>query len=203
MQITLKKTLIAGVGLIAALFFFLVVLVPVTRSVNLGLGVTTTYKASLMDILAGKESAIEMVKSQINLKDYVKGAESAEALANAMKAYNQAMDALVAVYKVFAVIGIILFVLTALACIGAFFMKKPRGARLLTIPFFALDIVMYLVVMIFSVVLVATTDMAVGKVEVSTPTVFMYLLGVLMFIAMLVSAGVVKDVVFVGKKEAK
>ena len=82
-------------------------------------------------------------------------------------------------------------------------MPKLKGARILTIIFLALDIVLFLVIMIFSVLMTASTDMAskYAEVSVSTPTVFMYLLGIVCFIGALVASGVVKEKVLVGKKK--
>lgn len=197
MQITLKKTLIAGVGFLSALFFFLIVCLPVSRTVTI-LGVTQTESGSLLSILSGNEAALAMVRNQFNLADFLKDNPT-----EGLKIYEQAVDAMTSVYKAFAVMGIVLFVLSTLACIGAFFMKKPRGARLLTIPFLVIDIILSLVVMIFTILLTATTDMAIkgAEVSVSVPTVWMYIIGIVLFIGMLISSGVVKEVVFVGKKE--
>lgn len=189
MQITLKKTLIAGVGLIAALFFFLIAVVPVSRTIP-GLG---TLTGSLMGVLSGDSESLDMVYSQIDINSLKDIAE-----------LQKIKEGLVAMYSAFAVIAIVLFALTACACIGAFFMKRPRGARLLTIPFLALDIIMSIVVMVFAILLVASTNLAVKGSTISViGPVIMLLIGIVMFIGMLVSSGVVKDVVFVGKKESK
>lgn len=209
MQITLKKVLFVGLGILSALFFFLVIVLPVSRTVSvtvLGQTTTTTISGSLMGVLTGDADSIAMVKSQINLEDYLKSIESAnpEALANATKAFKDAQEALVTVYKVFAVLGIILFVTSLLALIGGFFIKTIRGTRKLGIPFLAIDIVLSLVVMIFAIVMTASTDLLVPGANASVNTagpVLMYLLGIVLFIAMLVVSGVVKDKVLVGKKQ--
>ena len=209
MQITLKKVLFVGLGILSALFFFLVIVLPVSRTVSvtvLGQTTTTTISGSLMGVLTGDADSIAMVKSQINLEDYLKTIESAnpEALANATKAFKDAQEALVTVYKVFAVLGIILFVTSLLALIGGFFMKTIRATRKLGIPFLAIDIVLSLVVMIFAIVMTASTDLLLPGANASVNTfgpVLMYLLGIVLFIAMLVVSGVVKDKVLVGKKQ--
>ena len=186
MQITLKKTLIAGVGILAALFFFLIAIVPVSRTVLGG-----TWSGSIMGVLSGDKTSLLMVETQIDVK-------SLKDLAQ----WKEAVDALIAVYKTFAIMAIVLFVLSLLACTGAFFMKKPRGARLLAIPFLVLDIVFSLVVMIFAILLAGSTSLANegSSISVGGP-VLMWVIGLVLFIGMLISSGVVKEVVFVGKKE--
>ena len=205
MQITLKKVLFVGIGLLSALFFFLILFMPVSRTASSVLG-TTSVSGSLMGVLTGNSDAIAMVKSQINIEDFVKSisATDPEAYAKAVKAFQDAQDALVSVYKVFAVLGIVLFVLSLLALIGGFFMKTVKAARKLGIPFLAIDIALSLVVMIFAIVMTLSTDLAIPGVTYTTSTsgpVIMYLLGIAMFIAALVVSGVVKEKVLVGKKQ--
>ena len=196
MQITLKKTLIASLSLLAAIFFFLVIIVPVSRTITL-LGQSTTYSGSLIGVLTGDAESIAMVKSQVKIDT-----SSIEAAIKTAEQLKEAQDALVAAYSAMAVAGIILFALTVLGAIGSFFVKTPRAARFLTIPFLALDTVLFLVIMIFSVLMTASTDMALKGVEVSisVPTVFMYVIGVVVFAGMLISSGVVGEKVLYGKK---
>ena len=200
MQITLKKVLLVGILLLAAVFFFLVVCLPVSRTVTVA-GFSTTATGSLMGVLAGDKASLDMVAGQINIKDYASSIDSISGAVSAAEAYQKAVEALQTVYKVFAVFGIILFVVTVLALIGAFFMKL-KGARVLSIIILALDIVLFLVIMIFSVLMTVSTDMAVkgAEVSVSTPTVLMYVLGIVFFIGALIASGVVKEKVLVGKK---
>ena len=204
MQITLKKVLFVGIGILAAVFFFLVAFMPVSRTVTIA-GISTTATGSLMGVLSGDAEAIAMVKGQINLQDYLKSVSTvdAEAYARAVKAFEDAQNAMVSMYKVFAVMAIVLFVVCLLALIGGFFMKTIRGTRKLGIPFLAISIVLSLVVMIFAILMTVSTDMAskLATVTVSTTgPVVMYLLGVVFFIAMLIASGVVKEKVLVGKK---
>ena len=208
MQITLKKVLFVGIGILSALFFFLVIVLPVSRTISitvLGQTTTTTISGSLMGVLTGDSDSIAMVKSQVHLEDFLKSIESTnpEALAQATKAFQDAQEALVSVYKVFAVLGIILFACSLLALIGGFFMKTIKATRKLGIPFLAIDIVLSLVVMIFAIVMTASTDMVLPGATASVSTagpVLMYLLGILFFIGALVASGVVKEKVLVGKK---
>ena len=198
MQITLKKVLFVGIGILCALCFFLVAVLPVSRTITVtvaGVSSSKTISGSLMGVLAGNEEAIAMVKSQINVKDFVD---------SGLKAYQDAQEALVSVYKVFAVLAIILFVASLCALIGGFFMKSIRGTRKLGIPFLAIDIVLSLVVLIFAIVMTASTDMlgATSSIGVGGP-IIMYLLGIAAFIGMLVASGVVKEKVLVGRKESK
>lgn len=209
MQITLKKVLFVGIGILCALCFFLVAVLPVSRTITVtvaGVSSSTTISGSLMGVLAGNEEAVAMVKSQIHLEDYLKSisATDAQALAKATEAFKAAQDALVSVYKVFAVLAIILFVASLCALIGGFFMKSIRGTRKLGIPFLAIDIVLSLVVLIFAIVMTASTDMlgTTSSIGVGGP-IIMYLLGIAAFIGMLVASGVVKEKVLVGKKESK
>lgn len=207
MQITLKKVLFVGIGILSAVFFFLVAFMPVSRTITTVVpgSPSVTVTGSLMGVLSGDSASIEMVKSQIHLADYLKSVSSldAEAYARAVKAFNDAQEAMVSMYKVFAVMDIVLFVMSLLALIGGFFLKTVKGSRKLGIPFLAIDIVLSLVVMIFAIVMTLSTDMAVTGVSYSasvTGPVIMYLLGIAMFIAALVASGVVKDIVLVGKK---
>ena len=186
MQITLKKTLIAGVGLLAALFFFLIAIVPVSRTIP-GVG---TISGSIMGVLSGDKASLDMVASQIKV----------ESLSD-VAGYKEAVEALTSAYKFFAVFAIILFALSACACIGAFFMKTPKGSRALTIPFLVIDIIFSIVVMVFAILLAASTQLTVkgSTISVGGP-IIMWIVGIAMFIGMLISSGVVKEVVFVGKK---
>ena len=220
MQITLKKVLLCGIMILSAVFFFLIVCLPVSRTVTitdpiLGSVIsTTTYKASLLDVLAEKKDAIAMVESQIDISKYVNttsivsAVASGDVSASGWEAYQQAIKALVTVYKVFAVMGIVLFVLNVCAVIGAFFIPSMKGARGLILPFFIVGMIFYVVVAVFATMLVASTSMIEAanssyvKVSVSAGAPWiMWVLGLLAFIGALVSSGAVRDVVFVGKKK--
>ena len=204
MQITLKKVLFVGIGILCALFFFLVAVMPVSRTITpiVPGASSTTITGSLMGVLAGDQDSLNMVASQINMKDYVNNIDSISGAASAAEAYKAAVEALQTVYKVFAVLSIILFVFSLLALIGGFFMKSIRGTRKLGIPFLAIDIVLSLTVMIFAMVMVVSTDMIGTNSTTNTVgPLLMYLLGIMCFIGMLVASGVVKEKVLVGKKE--
>lgn len=202
MQITLKKVLFVGIGILVAVLFFLVAVLPVSRSVTVA-GTTTTISGSLMGVLAGDKDSLNMVASQINIKDFANSVDSISGAVSAAEAYQTAVETLQNVYKVFAVLSIVLFVINLLALIGGFFMKTIRGTRKLGIPFLAIDIVLSLVVMIFAALMTVSTDLAIPGVSYSTSTagpVLMWVLGVIAFIGMLVASGVVKEKVLVGKK---
>ena len=202
MQITLKKVLFVGIGILVAVLFFLVAVLPVSRSVTVA-GTTTTISGSLMGVLAGDKDSLNMVASQINIKDFANSVDSISGAVSAAEAYQATVETLQNVYKVFAVLSIVLFVINLLALIGGFFMKTIRGTRKLCIPFLAIDIVLSLVVMIFAFLMTVSTDLAIPGVSYSTSTagpVLMWVLGVIAFIGMLVASGVVKEKVLVGKK---
>lgn len=216
MQITLKKVLLVGILILSAVFFFLIVCLPVSRTVttdfsSIGGPVSTvTYKGSLIGVLSGEQSSLDMVKSQIDISEYVNAnAVLSGATMSGLEAYENAVKALTTVYKVFAVLGIILFVSCILAAIGAFFIPSMKGARGLTLPFFITNIILSLVVAIFATMLVVSTKMAEAAansqyIKVSTTAGvpwLMWSLGLLAFIGALVSSGAVRDVVFVGKKK--
>ena len=183
MTITLKKALIAGLSIVAAVFFFLIVILPVSRTLIASGVVSVTETGSLMGVLVGDSASLAMVKNQIEpgtLEDLAK--------------YKETIEALTSVYQFFAVMGIVLFALTLLAAIGSLFMKTTKGARILAFPFLGLDVILFAVIMAFAVLLTATTDMTkYVSVSISVPCVIMYVLANLAIIGMLVSSGIVKD----------
>ncbi len=73
MQITLKKVLFCGIGILAAVFFFLVAFMPVSRTITTVIpgSPSSTVTGSLMGVLSGDANSIAMVKSQINIADYL------------------------------------------------------------------------------------------------------------------------------------
>ena len=197
MKITLKKVIYVGAGLLVALFFFLSL--ALTLKVKYGPGVLSyELNASFISAVSGKP--FDPVFQNTFLSTTPTAAD----------AYKIWLDAMNGTFAALATIGLILFILMIVALIGAFFIPSMKGARGLTIPFFALSILYYPIAIIVMGALlnVSKTSSAYGitlKLAFSEcnfgACLIMYVVAVLLFIGMLIGSGVVQEKVLVGKKD--
>ena len=192
MKITLKRIILVGGMLLAALFFLLALAVSFKVECRTPLLTVVETKGSIFGFMDGKQF------EEIFLNEIILTATSASTITGAA----EAAKVMVKVCQVFAVIGLILVIFDFCAIIGAFFLKTNSGARKLMIPFMAITIVMEVVCLAVPLALLSATASGgtwICKASMG-PNFIFYVLGIVFFIAALIAGGVVQEKVLVGKE---
>ena len=192
MKITLKKIILCGVGILAAVFFLLSYALAV--KVKFGMGLGQEINASFLNCVNGKPFS-DVWSYQYMAS--ISSTKTLEGLETTVKTINGA-------FQILSTIALVLFIFMLLATIGAFFIPSMSGARKLMIPFFAISIAYYPIgLIVMGAFLNVSTSYEGFSMKLSETNVganfIMYVLGILFFIGMLVASGVVKEIVFVGK----
>ena len=225
MKITLKHILLTSIALFGALMFILGLVVPETITFTfknegvLGWSLpSSTFKGSILEISNVTKEGF--VKAAL-LGDYQSlglfGAVYYDIFVSAFLGQTSVSSgiyevayALAAVYQVLAVIGLVIAIICVLAAIGAFFIPSMKGARALTIPFFAFLFIWSIVAMVV-IAMPGTMATALNSsetwsklmqvtIERSAPGLVLIGISMVSFIAMLIVPGVVPEKVLVGKK---
>lgn len=191
MRITLKKCLITGIALLCLLFFFLAFVTTVT--VNYGPALGLTVKSSILGLQSGKPFNPVYVYSIPAIAKEADG-QTVQTVLDITNGTVGAMGTMM----------MILLIIDALAIVGSFFMPTPKGARGLTIPFLAITMIPAFVAV---GVVTALTNLSLNKfvfakADTGLQIIFV-IIAVVMFLALCIVPGVVKEKVFVGKKEDK
>lgn len=193
MKITLRKVLLCGIALLACLFIMLAFVAPIKVTwdhfTSEGEFVAMSTSGSLWENISSTPFHQTFVDNGLIL--------SLSGNSSAPEKYAQVADTTV---KVCAIIGLVFFILALLATIGAFFIKAMKGARVLTIIFIALAIVVCFTV---SSISLGGLNLSTSghRTETSGTPIFMLLAALACFIAMIVVSLVVKDKVLVGPKD--
>lgn len=191
MRITLKKCLITGIALLCLLFFFLAFVTTIT--VNYGPLLGLTVKSSILGLQSGKPFNPVYVYS---IPVIAKDADS-QTIQSVLDITNGTVGAM-------GTMMMVILIIDALAVVGSFFMPTPKGARGLTIPFLAITIIPAFVAL---AVVTALTNLKLNDFEFakSNPSlqIIFLVVALVMFLALCIVPGVVKEKVFVGKKEEK
>ena len=197
MKITLKRVILCGGMLLAAIFFLLVLVVPV----NAWWGPQITEGNWT---LSTKESWLAAGSNKAFYDSFLYGFTMTIS-STTKEAPKVLADAAQGTLRVMSIIGLVFVILDLLAITGAFFLKSQKGARGLIIPFMAVSIVvMFLVIIIPGALLcqsVTVGDKAylVTNCDLGTLEILLFV-AIGLFIGSLIAAGVVKDKVLVGKK---
>lgn len=194
MKITLKRVILCGGMLLAAIFFLLVLVVPIQGDYGLqtSKGVWSQHVTSSY-LAAGSNKAFYPL--------YLQGFTATMTSATS-KLPNVLADAAQGTLRTMTIIGLVFVIIDLLAITGAFFVKSQKGARGLTIPFMAISIVvMFLVIVIPGALLNQSIEgYLITNANIGTLFILLFI-GVGLFVGSLIAAGVVKDKVLVGKKD--
>lgn len=228
MKITLKHILLTSIALFGALMFLIGLLVPETVSFTFNSKGTAAYVPPLP---AGEFSGSLLSVANVTKEQFVKAALLGDYKSlglfgavyydiavlvmlgqqSAGSGVYEAAYILASVYQVLAVIGLVICIICIVAAIGAFFIPSMKGARGLTIPFFALLFiwagVMMGILALPGASTLALNDSATYKelfqivVKRSAPGIIFMVISMIAFVGMLIAPGVVKEKVLVGKKD--
>ena len=193
MKITLKKVLYCGFALLITLCFFLTLAMPMTLTVG-----SATYSGTFLSVINEGRGLDELFRSDVLCTALLSGS------ATTLSEMNAAVDVLRTTYSIIGTIGLVMVIVLLVVTIGAFFIPKMKGARGLTIPFFAIAIIYFLVLAIFGVVLGQVTVGYAGEASGASASyagILLYVVAIVLFLAMLIVPGVVHEKVLVGKKE--
>lgn len=200
MKITLKRILICGMSFLGVIFMMIAMLLPIT-----------------VWNMPGSDSATVICKASIwnNISEFAfnDAHEVVRATAATFESHSPNIEqAVVADNKLahtMAIITLIVFFINLLAIVGAFFLKTNKGARKLIIPIYAVSAIFYFVATIIATGGLSYTHSVSGEMITFVGTdsslgVVMLMIGIsiVVFIAMLIVSGVVKEkeIATIGKK---
>ena len=191
MKITLKKIVYCGIALLILLAFLFVLVLPV--SLNLG---TAQYSGSVMGLLAGDEGLIGIFRSD-TLATVVSTGTGANAI-------NDAIAVLYATFSVMGTIGVVMLIICFLATVGAFFIPSMKGARGVTIPFFAIAVIYFTVLGGLEIALGQVSVAVAGNgASVAAPCAISAFLAWVLFLGLLIAPGIVREKVLVDTRKKK
>lgn len=202
MKITLKRVLLCSLCLVGSILFIVALATPFKAYYQPGLVKGEwlfTIKASFFNGISKQPFHELFVYNRTVVNEIGTGKQTLSDIEAGAKLDDNAI-------KVFSIIAIIAIVLDMLATIGAFFMKDQKSARKLLIPFKALSILAVLLTMMIPGSALSNSVYTNGQTyhicdaELGMTFGFFFF-GVICFVAALISAGVVKDKVLVGKKD--
>ena len=203
MKITLKRVILCGGMLLSALFFLLVLVVPIHAYYGSfqydGKWATTPLSIHQSFLAAGGSKGFHAAYLWGFSQSILSGSDAKEAASVLATAADGTLN-------VMTIIGLVFVIIDFLAIVGAFFLKTQKGARKLIIPFMAISIVVMFLVIVIPGSLLCQSHLAgekavfFGDAELGTLFILLFV-AVGLFIGSLVAAGVVKDKVLVGKKD--
>ena len=199
MKITLKRVILCGAMLLAAIFFLLVLVVKI--DVSYGVKVLGEYPFHTKNSYLGASGS-----NGFHDAFYWGFVQSSIVSGDVKEAASILAKGADGTLKVMSIMGLVFVIIDILAIVGAFFLKTQKGARKLIIPFMAISIVLMFLVIVLPGALLNQTVSAMGmSASVGEgnigPLWIVYFIAVGLFIGALVAAGVVKDKVLVGDKK--
>ena len=195
MKITLKKVLLCGLGLLTVLFMLFAFALPVKVTYTV-FDIPSSYRETMSSSIW---SAMGGTPTPFNRLFYWNAFWLASITENSGAPETTAKVSDITM-QVCAIGGFVCFMLALLAVIGAFFIPRMKGARVLCIVVLALT---WLTAFIFAIIAVTLMSISVNTVtnDVSGAPIILMLLALLSFIAMIIVPCVVKEKVLVGPKE--
>ena len=193
MKITLKKVLLCGLGLLTVLLMLLAFALPIKVTYTV-FGVPSAFRetmsSSIWSAMGGTPGPFNKV---FYWNAFWLATENSGPLETTAKVGDITM-------QVCAIGGLVCFILALLAVVGAFFIPRMKGARVLCIVVHAIALV---TAFIFAIIAIAGLSLSINgtTTDVSGAPIILMLLAFLSFIAMIVVPCVVKEKVLVGPKE--
>ena len=195
MKITLKKVLYCGFALLILICFFLTLVLPITLNVG-----GASYSGTFLSVINEGHGLDEIFRSDVLCTALTSKSSTT------LSEMRTAVDVLRTTYSIVGTIGLVMLIVCLLATVGAFFIPSMKGARGLTIPFFAIGLIFFLVLSIFGVTLGQVTVAYAGDASAASASyagILFAAVAFILFLAMMIVPGVVHEKVLVGKKEEK
>ena len=201
MKISLKRVILCGSCFLATLFFLLVLIVPIKAFYGVELS-KDVWSLSVQDswLHGGANATFHPAFLNAFTKQVFYSTSETKQIPETLASTADGT------LKTMSIIGLIIVIFDFLAVIGAFFLKTQKGARKLIIPFMAVSVVMMFLVIVIPGSLLCMTQtfeggfVRFGDAQLGTLEI-LYFIGVGLFVAALVVAGVVKDKVLYEKKK--